>query len=467
MTSDRFSSSQPDVRFLSVCSGIEAASVAWNPLGWKAWAFSEIEPFPSSVLAHHYPDTPNLGDMTKFKDWPDASVSLLCGGTPCQSFSNAGLRAGLDDPRGQLMLTFGAIAARYRPRWLVWENVPGVLSSNGGRDFGAFLGLLGFLGYGFAYRVLDAQFVRVDGYARAVPQRRQRVFVVGCLGDWRSAAAVLLERESLRGDPAPRRSSGVRVAGALGCGSPASGGRVGADEAAAGQIVSIQGNLIGRDKGGPVGVGVGVGVGGEMFTLTKADVHGVAICPPTVSPALKARDYKGPSSDGDGDGDGAPLIVHTLRGEGFDASEDGTGRGIPLIPFDTTQLTSAANRSNPKPGDPCHPLAAGAHPPAVAFGWQNAAAQGMPVDSISPTLDKSKHPATATATAVRRLMPVECERLQGFPDSYTSVMHRGKPAADGPRYKALGNSWAIPPVRWIGLRIAMVDALQVRRAEAA
>ena len=195
------------------------------------------------------------------------------------------------------------------------------------------------------------------------------------------------------------------------------------------------------------------------------------------------------------------LVAHTLRADGFDASEDGTGRGTPLVPtyapevaatmvarssrgggqtnspghqagreliaFDTTQLTSAANRSNPKPGDPCHPLAAGAHPPAVAFGWQNAAAQGMPVDSISPTLDKSKHPATATATAVRRLMPVECERLQGFPDSYTSVMHRGKPAADGPRYKALGNSWAIPPVRWIGLRIAMVDALQVRRAEAA
>lgn len=304
------------MRFLSVCSGIEAASVAWQPLGWKAWAFSEIEPFPCSVLAHHYPDTPNHGDMTKFKDWPDGSVDLLCGGTPCQSFSNAGLRAGLDDPRGQLMLTFGAIAARYRPRWLVWENVPGVLSSNGGRDFGAFLGLLGHLGYGFAYRVLDAQFVRVDGYVGAVPQRRQRVFVVGCLGDWRSAAAVLLERESLRGDSAPRRTAREGTA---------------------------------------------------------------------VSPTLRAG---GNRTGGD-------------RPPGTDV-------------------------------DTCETLV------PVGLDFQNVA---------------------ATATAVRRLMPVECERLQGFPDGYTAVMHRGKPAADGPRYKALGNSWAIPPVRWIGMRIAMVDGL--------
>lgn len=183
--------------FLSVCSGIEAASVAWNPLGWKAVAFSEIEPFPCAVLAHHYPDTPNWGDMTKFQEWPNEPIDLLCGGTPCQSFSVAGLRKGLDDPRGNLMLTFGAIAAKYRPKWLVWENVPGVLSSNGGRDFGTFLGMLGQLGYGFAYRVLDAQYF-------GVPQRRRRVFVVGCLGDWRSAAAVPFEQESFKGDSSAR-----------------------------------------------------------------------------------------------------------------------------------------------------------------------------------------------------------------------------------------------------------------------
>ena len=204
------------MRFLSVCSGIEAASAAWTPLGWESVAFSEIEPFPCSVLAHHYPNTPNWGDMTKYQEWPNVSIDLLCGGTPCQSFSVAGLRKGLDDPRGDLMLTFGAIAAKYRPKWLVWENVPGVLSSNGGRDFGSFLGLLGVLGYGFAYRVLDAQYC-------GVAQRRRRVFVVGCLGDWRSAAAVLFERHSLSGHPAPRRQAG-KVAPTIHGRSTAGGG---------------------------------------------------------------------------------------------------------------------------------------------------------------------------------------------------------------------------------------------------
>jgi site-specific DNA-cytosine methylase len=189
------------VKYLSVCSGIEAATVAWHPIGWQAFAYSEIEAFPSAVLAHHYPDTPNLGDMTKFKEWPHAAIDLLVGGTPCQSFSVAGLRKGLADPRGNLMLTYLAIADQYRPQWLVWENVPGVLSSNKGRDFGTFLAGLGQLGYGFAYRVLDAQYF-------GVAQRRRRVFVVGYLGDWRAAAAVLFERHSLSGHPAPSREKG-------------------------------------------------------------------------------------------------------------------------------------------------------------------------------------------------------------------------------------------------------------------
>src|SRR5688572_27874545 len=128
------------MRYLSVCSGIEAASVAWHPLGWTPLAFSEIEKFPSAVLAHHYPAVPNLGDMTRFKEWDCAAFDLLVGGTPCQSFSVAGLRKGLDDPRGSLMLVYLAIADRYRPRWLVWENVPGVLSSDEGRAFGSLLG---------------------------------------------------------------------------------------------------------------------------------------------------------------------------------------------------------------------------------------------------------------------------------------------------------------------------------------
>jgi DNA (cytosine-5)-methyltransferase 1 len=177
------------VRYLSVCSGIEAASVAWHPLGWRPVAFSEIESFPSAVLAHHYPDVPNFGDMTRFKEWPDADVDVLVGGTPCQSFSVAGLRGGLADPRGNLALTYLAIAERYQPRWVVWENVPGVLSADDGRALGAFLGGLAELGYGFAWRVLDAQYF-------GLAQRRKRVFVVGkeLPGQLRAALAAVAGR---------------------------------------------------------------------------------------------------------------------------------------------------------------------------------------------------------------------------------------------------------------------------------
>ena len=190
------------MRYLSVCSGVEAASVAWHDLGWTPVAFSEIEPFPSAVLKHRFPDVPNLGDMTKYKEWPiePGTVDVLVGGTPCQSFSVAGLRKGLDDPRGNLMLVYLGLAEHLRVPWLVWENVPGVLSSNGGRDFGTFLGALGQLGYRWSYRVLDAQYF-------GVPQRRRRVFVVASLGDQPHPAKVLFEPESLRGDSAPRRKA--------------------------------------------------------------------------------------------------------------------------------------------------------------------------------------------------------------------------------------------------------------------
>jgi len=195
------------MKYISVCSGIEAASKAWEPIGWEPVAFSEIEPFPAAVLKHHWPEVPNLGDMTKYEQWniPSGSVDLLVGGTPCQSFSVAGLRKGLHDPRGGLMLTFLEIAKSLRPRWIVWENVPGVLSSHGGRDFGSFLGALGELGYGWAYRVLDAQWF-------GVAQRRRRVFVVGCLGDGDAAAKVLFESESVRRNPAPSREKGKGIA---------------------------------------------------------------------------------------------------------------------------------------------------------------------------------------------------------------------------------------------------------------
>lgn len=386
------------LNYLSVCSGIEAATVAWHPLGWSPVAFAEIEPFPCRVLRHHYPTVPNLGDMTKFKDWPDAAVDVLVGGTPCQSFSIAGLRKGLDDPRGNLMLTYGAIAAKYRPKWLVWENVPGVLSSNSGRDFGAFLGMLGQLGYGFAYRVLDAQFF-------GVAQRRRRVFVVGCLGDLRAAAAVLLERQGLRGDSAPRRETRENPAGTLDA-------------------------SIGRRRGS---------------------------------------------------GMNPNQLTHSLRGEGFDASEDGSGRGTPIVampllagghannPLDETLISTicmahgqGGAEVNTDGGAPT--LTCNHEAPILAFDCKAGGNTGFAVGELVGALrgegHGGGHSAISIKHAVRRLTPRECERLQGFPDDYTNIPG----AKDGPRYKALGNSMAVPVMAWIGQRLAFVDTIATRSA---
>lgn len=189
-----------DIVYGSVCSGIEAASVAWHDLGWKPAFFSEIENFPRAVLAHHFPEVPCHGDFCTIKKGEYEDIDLLVGGTPCQSFSIAGLRKGMDDERGNLALEFIRLAKRLRPRWILWENVPGVLSSNEGKDFGSFLAALDELGYGYAWRVLDAQNF-------GVPQRRRRVFLVGYLGDWRPAAAVLFEPQSMCGNPAPSRKA--------------------------------------------------------------------------------------------------------------------------------------------------------------------------------------------------------------------------------------------------------------------
>ena len=184
------------MRYLSLCSGIEAATVAWEPLGFKPAAFSEIDPFASALLDYKYGTVANLGDMNEYQSWSDMQFDILVGGTPCQSFSIVGRRAGLDDPRGNLALVYLAIAERYRPRWFIWENVPGVLSSGGGTDFRCFIDQASKLGYGLAYRILDARYF-------GVPQSRRRVYVVGYLGDWRCAAAVLFQPGTLR--PATRK----------------------------------------------------------------------------------------------------------------------------------------------------------------------------------------------------------------------------------------------------------------------
>ena len=346
------------MNYLSVCSGIEAATVAWHDLGWKPAGFSEIEKFPSQVLAHHYPDVINFGDMTKYKEWNiNDPIGLLVGGTPCQSFSVAGLRKGLDDPRGNLALTYLGILDHFRPKWCVWENVPGVLSSGGGRDFGSFLGALGELGYGFAYRVLDAQNF-------GVAQRRRRVFVVGHLGDWKPAAEVLFESESLRGDIKKGRSKG--------------------QDTSTGFVPSIANTLqttcndYSRADG---------------FNMIAYENH------PSDSRVKEMGD-----------------VCQTVT------SSWGTGGGN--IPF--------VQRPMPE-----------------YYAHQYCQDRVYSTEGITPALNCSQAHKFRFDMAVRRLTPVECERLQGFPDNYTNIPK----AADGNRYKALGNSMAVPVMRWIGQRI--------------
>lgn len=546
------------MHFGSVCSGIEAASVAWHPIGWKAAWLAEIEPFPSAVLAHHYPEVPNLGDMTTIArrvltgevEAPD----VFCGGTPCQAFSVAGLRQSLDDARGNLTLKFVEIAdaidhvraGRGEDECIVfWENVPGVLSTKD-NAFGCFLGgLAGEDGpleppggkwanagavYGpkraVAWRTLDAQYF-------GVAQRRRRVFVVASARKGFDPATVLFEWDSVRRDSAPSREArqvaptiparstaggglgtdfdcdgGLQVAGTMKACKDSGGWSNSADHAAAGYMVPVRTICVATGQ-------AGAEIGADM------------------APTLNCNHE-------------APYVAHSLRGEGFDASEDGTGWGAPLVPvaqpipidmrqasrgatmtnnraegtsggapgtgignagdpaptlsgshvaaiaFDTTQITSAANYSNPKPGDPCHPLAAGAHAPAIAFpanlsGTQCASAvdvapsmgaanptavafnfhkSGNAASSLGVSVERvdclrafEKSPMAVQPAAgmqVRRLTPEECEALQGFPRSYTAIPWRGKPAdqcPDGPRYRSLGNSWAVPVAKWIGQRI--------------
>ena len=456
------------MKYLSVCSGVEAATVAWHSLGWQPIAFSEIESFPSAVLAHHYPNVPNLGDMTKYKEWNlNESIDILVGGTPCQSFSVAGLRKGLEDPRGNLALTYVGILDRFRPKWFIWENVPGVLSSGGGRDFGSFLGAVAECGYGFAYRVLDAQNF-------GVPQRRRRVFVVGHLGNWKPAAEVLFESESLSGDFKSGRKTRKSVTGFV--------------ESSFGQYRE---DVIAGTTKASGGV---LGGGSETFY-----VEDIANCLQTTCHEWSRADgfnmiaYENHPSDSRVQEMGE--ICQTVT------STWGTGGGnIPFVQNVSYALQGAGATSQTGNGmgykeEQSYTLnTTDVH--GVAFGWQNSSHQGMSVDTISPTLDKSKTPAVAVpydlfqitspvnsqnrengdpchtlakgnaahasivtaSTAVRRLTPVECERLQGFPDNYTQIPWNKKVSVDCPdglRYKAMGNSMAVPVMNWIGTRIHM------------
>lgn len=400
--------------FGSICSGIEAASVAWLPLDWQCQFVAEIDPFCSALLKHYYPEVPNYGDFTTIR--AAGPIDVLVGGTPCQSFSVAGQRAGLDDPRGNLTLEYLALARRLRPRWLVWENVPGVLSIDSGRTFGAVLGGLAELGYGFAYRVLDAQYF-------GVPQRRRRVFVVGCLGDWRRAAAVLFERHSLSGHPSPRREAGKGTARGFEIG-PSGGG-----------FCDVNPTLDARCKDGPIrnqlagAVAMCLNGGGQR--RFDAESETLIPCGCELAGTLKGR----------------------MRGETDDVLDT-------CVAFHENQrgeltVNDTAGSLKVSGGKPGHGY------PAVAFGWNGDATPKYGTES-APTMRAEQGGegyGVAQGMAVRRLTPRECERLQGFPDDYTLIPYRGKPAADGPRYRSLGNSMAVPVMRWIGARIMAVDTI--------
>ena len=604
-------------RYLSICSGIEAASVAWagDPLNWEPAGFAEIEPFPCAVLKHHYPEVPNLGDITA----PDfierakrlGPVDVVIGGTPCQSFSVAGLRRGLADPRGNLALVFLGIVDALRPRWVVWENVPGVLSSTSGEpesaspdrvgvgpgervvdeveydeggDFFCFIAALAELRFGWAFRILDAQYF-------GVPQRRRRVFVVGHSGGWPGAAAVLFESHCLQGHHAPSRKArqgpaadapaSVAIRGRgdgrdIELGEPElanclltpNGGRDGMGPGAVlAHTLSTQCGSTTEDgtgRGAPLGPRA-LPADPEAGCLTPEDPqafrgHGTQGPAPTLGSGQAARtdsirvlipclfqnhEHAGyrqsetaetlavsPGRQREANLVGLPDPAYAVAGAG---SKFGSGRDAqeafvvscaqepgPVV-FDPNQVTSAANRSNPQAGDPCHTLPASETPPVIAFNHQeqqnfraeaevtnplrvgqteavcftqntrdevrllggdgqiagtisaergtkqqNYVAAFKPAmgakarsigygEEIANTLETSAPPAVVQTMQVRRLTPEECEALQGFPRLYTQVPYNKKPAADGPRYKALGNSMAVPVIAWIGQRIEKVE----------
>ncbi|MBC7201532.1 MAG: DNA cytosine methyltransferase [Pseudomonas balearica] len=469
------------ITYGSVCSGIEAASVAWHPLGWRGMWLSEIEPFPSAVLAHRWPDIPNLGDMTLLARRVLAgsikAPDVLVGGTPCQAFSIAGMRAGLTDPRGALTIKYVELADavdHVRPTGaecaVVWENVPGVLSDKG-NAFGCFLGALvgesdaiepaggrwtdaGCV-YGprrtAAWRVLDAQYF-------GLAQRRRRVFVVASARAGFDPAAVLFEPEGVRRDHPPRRGEGQDVAGRAPFGP--------AHQCGCGCIYGLSLGAYGcpsceGEEGPAVEVLAGVpAFGGEnqadsLFQTGTLTAHGqrndfasetFCVAPTLAGGGRKAGGYSY---------DDIPLTAGTLTREAFSGGAGGRPEGAAaghFIVAGTLQSSGRAAGSVTQQDahagllvvhgtqDPCL-LVDQAHPLGRNHGQENAVCV---TDSITP------------ARGVRRLTPRECERLQGFPDDYTLIPWRGKSAEecpDGPRYKSIGNSKAVPVVQWIGRRI--------------
>ncbi len=399
------------MRYVSVCSGVEAASLAWEFLEWKPVWFSEVDKFPSAVLAHRFPHIPNLGDMTKIKclDCEKGlfeyeiegalhrrefgKVDLLVGGTPCQSFSVAGNQEGLGGVSG-LALAYVELLKSLRPKWFVWENVPGVFSTNGGADFTRLVRAFDALGYSFAWRVLDVQFCRVDGFPYAIAQRRRRVFVVGhSSGDWRYPAEALFEPRCLPRSLAPRRIKGKDA-------------RLGGFEKAS---------------------------EGERRIFCNEVVG-----------TLCAGDSKMPNQQMVGDG---KLIIHCAKGvDAYNMNVTGDVGSC---------IRAEGNRNESQPVVMTyehHPQDKRVKSTEVSgtLGTYGNALQGK--DTL----------VQECARAVRRITPIEAERLMGFPDNWTRIPWRGKgveECPDGLRYKCCGNSMGVNVMRWLGLRIERVERI--------
>ena len=376
------------MNYFSICSGIECAGVAWHPLGFKPMGFCEIEPFRSAVLNYHYPEVKNYGDFTKVKkeDLGGKSQDVLVGGTPCATFSIAGLREGIESDRGNLALEFILLIKRLNPKWVVWENVPGVLSSNKGRDFATFLGGLAELRYGFAYRVLDTQYIRTQRFPRAIPQMRRRVFVVGHIRDWRGPAEVLFDRKVLSWDTPPSRKK--------------------------------------REKT----------TRKTTFRLTRSDQR----VEDDIAGTIAARDYKS-----------ATDLISIYQGS-FEArsADDGAPR------FRKEDVASTLTARDYKSQETC-----------VVFEPNNPdGVARVRKEETSPTLNAmtggNRQPCIVRQNKIRRLTPLECERLQGLPDNYTQVPYKGKPKEECPsskRYEACGRGMSINVMEFLGTRIKEVD----------
>jgi len=563
------------MKFLSICSGIEAASVAFEPLGWKAVGFSEIDKFPCELLAHHYPDVPNYGDMSKWEEWPDMKIDLLCGGTPCQAFSVAGKRGGMSDERGNLSLTFCRIADRYQPEWVLWENVPGVLSDKD-NAFGCFLaelcgaesaieptggrwpnaGMVDGPKRTAAWRVLDAQYF-------GVAQRRRRVFVLAVPSSGeRSVASVLFECEGVPRHSAPSRSTGQGTP----TGAKAGVGGGGEQVVDAPEVMcTLRGTGSGFDRPGnaatehetylPVIQGCdvyngelnphpslnqshntgspgysnqelfsqrGAGLVGEQVAHTlqttcddysRADGFNMVVEPQgcDVYNGELTGDTAATLTKASGGANTSGPKVMSIQGnairEKATSGCGGKGRNDDDLSFTlntadkhavafsiSSQNSGAMKSDNPKTGhketDVARTVDATDMSPAKHQGG-NAIVQPVAFDERNIHLWSNKNRETCpslTATdykgakgvieetprdsvnmQVRRLTPVECERLQGFEDNYTLIPYRGKPAdkcPDGPRYKSLGNSWAVPCARWIAERIMKEEAYLKERNRA-